>query len=199
MDPATPGAGWTAVGLWLQTVSRYSECSVTKSSDRLPALSGTAKKLSRVESCGDYVAGNWRNHIVVSLLWAMTFSGRPQQIMDRQLSWSWSSHDGPIEYTIFPPGSPQRIREENDDESTGNEHTNDVSAHNLTFPIAKLLDVKVTLSGSNKFGEVKDGWLDLYAPILRIRAKEFNAINSLLQRRAELRRKEIWEHSRLRD
>ncbi|KAI1853321.1 hypothetical protein JX266_002027 [Neoarthrinium moseri] len=55
MDPATPGAGWTAVGLWLQTVSRYSECSVTKTSDHLPALSGTAKKFSRVESCGDYV------------------------------------------------------------------------------------------------------------------------------------------------
>ncbi|KAM7207257.1 Heterokaryon incompatibility protein (HET) domain containing protein [Naviculisporaceae sp. PSN 640] len=94
-------------GLWFKLVSNFSERSLTREMDKLPALSGLAHAF---QACGMelYYAGLWESDLLRGLLWVANhefppasrkFDGRPPHYRPRQYrapSWSWASVEGPI-------------------------------------------------------------------------------------------------------
>jgi hypothetical protein len=55
--------------MWNKVVAAYSECLLTKESDKLVAISGVAKDLVSLGGPRDYVAGLWKDHLIFDLLW----------------------------------------------------------------------------------------------------------------------------------
>lgn len=97
---------------WHDIIEEYSELNLTKSRDKLTALSGIAQQMyfiresrqikqRRVHHSGDrrYLAGLWSDTIVSDLLWFRkdhTTTSFPEKW--RAPSWSWAALDGPIKY-----------------------------------------------------------------------------------------------------
>ena len=111
---------------------------LTYSKDKLPALSGLARCISKTRPGDQYLAGVWKSEIPGNLLWGVEKdSTRPSTY--RAPSWSWASVDGTLTTTNGAYGS--------------------------TNEYCKLLNASVTLSGLDKFGEVSDGMITLNGPL----------------------------------
>ncbi|KAL1612817.1 hypothetical protein SLS60_001046 [Paraconiothyrium brasiliense] len=82
--------------LWSHIVTEYTSRSLTYDADRLLAIAGVAKSLSRAINAG-YIAGHWTNS-TLGLLWYPndgTQCRRPKQVSGRNVpSWSWASVEG---------------------------------------------------------------------------------------------------------
>ena len=101
----------TQCSAWLAAVESYSRRKLTNETDRLLALHELRKReearLQAIHPAGDtgYAAGIFRITAPVGLLWAAVgtpiFPGEQRQtrILGRP-SWSWTSFEGPVEYTI---------------------------------------------------------------------------------------------------
>jgi hypothetical protein len=91
--------------LWYWMIQAYSKCHLTKSEDKLPALSGLAKAFSRRTSFM-YTAGLWEEDLATGLLWLPLLpESRPRPSTYRAPSWSWVSLNTPIHfYAAFQPG-----------------------------------------------------------------------------------------------
>lgn len=71
---------------WHGILDMYSSMHITHDSDRLPALSGLAKRFQEL-GCGDYVAGVWRQSVLDDIGWVGS------RMISRPASWrapSWS-------------------------------------------------------------------------------------------------------------
>ncbi|KAH6664945.1 heterokaryon incompatibility protein-domain-containing protein [Halenospora varia] len=92
--------------LWKRVVEVYSKCLLTKSYDKLIALAGIAKIMSRRILNGkdeNYIAGMWRTYLESQLLWRvdpvvekgkfLLHSARPEEY--RAPSWTWAAVDTP--------------------------------------------------------------------------------------------------------
>ncbi|KAI1344433.1 HET-domain-containing protein [Xylariaceae sp. FL0016] len=82
---------------WRLLISEYTERQLTRTADKLPALSGVAQIFSVAFDQDQYLAGLWRGDLVRDLLWlvyhdAVKISG------DRAPTWSWTAWDGGIGY-----------------------------------------------------------------------------------------------------
>ncbi|KAL7756814.1 hypothetical protein ACKLNR_013807 [Fusarium oxysporum f. sp. zingiberi] len=86
----------------------------------------------------EYVAGLWRSRLLEGLLWQGLNCRRVPEL--RAPSWSWASMDG-------IPGI--GVREDYEE-------------------VAKVLDVKIDLKGTNIYGEVTDGRIKIQAPMERL-------------------------------
>jgi hypothetical protein len=87
---------------WWAIVRLYSSRLLTKSSDKLIALSGIAMrtqyKLIEQGVDVDYIAGLWSGpYLVTGLLWYVSYSTTTRLDFYRAPSWSWASVDGTIE------------------------------------------------------------------------------------------------------
>ncbi len=84
--------------IWDSIVHSYTARNLTKSNDKLIALSGLAKQMSlslQLEHEENYIAGLWEENLVFQLLWSTSgASTRSEEY--RSPSWSWASIDGPI-------------------------------------------------------------------------------------------------------
>lgn len=69
-----------ALKLWEHSVFKYTQWSLTKTSDKLIAISGVARTMQSALK-DDYLAGLWRGHLVRGLAWSsandLTVTGRP--------------------------------------------------------------------------------------------------------------------------
>jgi Heterokaryon incompatibility protein (HET) len=91
---------------WYDIIEDYSSRSLTKESDKLPALAGLAAKFRGEQAGGMYLGGIWSHHLPSALLWRTITRSlyarqpplprRPKQY--RAPSWSWASIDGQISY-----------------------------------------------------------------------------------------------------
>ncbi|KAL7948003.1 heterokaryon incompatibility domain-containing protein [Trichoderma barbatum] len=90
----------TMKALWFDVVRQYSATSLSFSGDRLLAVSALAERFSIVgsQSPNKYVAGIWKPHLPLALLWrripSTETSSIPQQIMVQERiapTWSWAS------------------------------------------------------------------------------------------------------------
>lgn len=78
---------------WNVITQRYSAAKLTHASDRLPALSGIARRQNELVP-DKYLAGMWRHELVKQLLWCTkSRNKRPQRTMP---TWSWASVDSQI-------------------------------------------------------------------------------------------------------
>jgi hypothetical protein len=89
---------------WWRIVQHYSRTNLTKTRDKLVAVSGVARFMQQ-STMDQYVAGLWRTNLEDQLLWQANFDAviphapkirRPQPY--RAPSWSWASIDGPIHW-----------------------------------------------------------------------------------------------------
>ena len=92
--------------MWSQLIEAYSVRKFTRMEDRLPALSGLAKKYSS-ETNSQYIAGHWLDFLHSDLLWiaAPRSQERPDDNTISKLeiapSWSWASMP-PSTGVLFP-------------------------------------------------------------------------------------------------
>lgn len=102
-DVAGSGAQHSPYEAWNDILSLYVRCALTKSEDKLVALSGVAKDFA--SAVGDeYVAGLWRRNLVNSLLWRVDAPfGQPPSPSTRPAryrapTWSWAVRDSNFPY-----------------------------------------------------------------------------------------------------
>lgn len=81
---------------WEQTVAKYSGCNLTRSTDKLVALSGVARAVHN-ETQDEYVVGMWRQDLEYQLCWVVYDKKRRPTY--RAPSWSWASIDGTVGWT----------------------------------------------------------------------------------------------------
>lgn len=90
---------------WFELVERYTQRSLTKQSDILPAMSGIARMIAD-QTSDRYVAGLWGSSLAHCLLWTHSnIQGhtsyrhtRPYPLLAP--TWSWASVKGPLAYTV---------------------------------------------------------------------------------------------------
>jgi len=104
---------------WMTVVSHFSNCRLTKETDKLVAIYGMVRQVE--ELTGDTcLAGLWRSHIPRHLVWAvnwgpskdnatirasLTPGTRPRPERWRAPSWSWASLDLPVGFKYHPEGT----------------------------------------------------------------------------------------------
>jgi hypothetical protein len=143
---------------WHRVVEQYSSLSLTKSTDRLPALSGLAIRSSPI--LGEYLAGLWKHSLISDLMWRINKLEhdivRPTKYVAP--SWSWASVTGPVS---FWPEPDTRLIEGTSDESGW--------YLALSTLIKRANDSKLTAtveaSRLNPYGKVSSGTLDVHGYI----------------------------------
>jgi hypothetical protein len=81
---------------WAICIRGFTPGALSHPSDKLVAISGLAKKLAVRYQGNTYVAGLWREHIEVQLLWMPLGSVHRRPFEYRAPSWSWASVDGAV-------------------------------------------------------------------------------------------------------
>jgi len=87
---------------WYRMIEDYTARSITKHTDRLPALSGLAQAVVRKTESA-YLAGLWKTGLLEGLLWCKAQDGQaltktPEYVAP---SWSWASVVGPVKFPIY--------------------------------------------------------------------------------------------------
>lgn len=143
-NPYSPSHG--AFAVWYRLVRQYSRRSLSRSSDKLPAISALAALFTTTTGC-HYIAGLWAQDSQ-GLLWlkdrsqshAGTYHSYPREPEHyRAPSWSWAAVEGPVVFAWY------------DEERT-------FSANDAT-----ITHQSVEPQGSSKFGAVLSGSLTLRA------------------------------------
>jgi len=84
-----------AFEFWNQIVDAYSQCELTRSNDKLIALSGLAHLFQAVTG-EEYIAGLWKSRLKESLDWRVYKPRAKVSSSYHAPSWSWASIDGPV-------------------------------------------------------------------------------------------------------
>ena len=113
--------------LWGDLCEMYSEKKLSKSTDKLVAISGLAKEFQKLLPDDIYFSGMWWSTFPLCLRWKSR--GRPiQEDLLEVPSWSWASIDGEVKLNtrVFPQSSssPPSISEHSDSEWSGSEPSN---------------------------------------------------------------------------
>lgn len=158
---------------WHAIVEEFSQLGLTKSRDKLPALSGIAQQISQMRK-GTYLAGLWTDTIVTDLLW-FRFDPSTAKCTSqwRCPTFSWASHDGPVRYFDAPHvlDSPSL--------STVNDTTQPLSMNHL-----EVNEAKSRLVSKNRFGEISSAHLllkGLLAPIHVFDARSLSGLSTSAQ------------------
>lgn len=140
--------------IWYDLVSSYTGRSLTKDSDKLPAIAGLAATIHEI-SGDSYLAGHWRVELERSLFWRTeqdVVSPEPARCRGyRAPSWAWPSIDGMVWWT-WPDLSP----------GVGDGAPLDIVD----------VDVELVAGVDNPFGPVRGGKLTVKGRTNRIRWDE---------------------------
>ena len=127
----------------------YSRRFLTKPGDKLPAISGLARKIHSMTGSG-YIAGLWQENLLRDLCWKRDRLRRQweppweQPSVDRSPTFSWASVDGKVYYDFY------------------------LLHYDVTFK-ATVVTQSTKLSVKNEFdqfGEVESCSLEIRAPVL---------------------------------
>jgi len=103
--PMEKSTEYVSLPEWMGWVAYYSECNISFTSDKLPAVAGIASQLAQNLNIS-YLAGLWRENLPVGLTWTGRSQGSLVRQEGRAPSWSWASVDGPLDALWFLlPGS----------------------------------------------------------------------------------------------
>ncbi|RDL35433.1 Uncharacterized protein BP5553_07364 [Venustampulla echinocandica] len=129
---------------WLQISLDYCRRAITREHDRLPALSGIAKRFRDVT--GDvYLAGLWKGTLCQGLMWHVGFALEPRSSIYQAPTWSWLSVQGPIFYA------------------------NEKGARDS--PLIEIINTETVLAGPDATGAVTSGKIKLRGQMKRARQK----------------------------
>jgi hypothetical protein len=79
---------------WRDVVKTYTRGKLTKSSDKLVAISGVAKRFEERFGGGGYLFGLWGEVLPAGLLWQVSGTEVTRAVPPRAPTWSWASVDG---------------------------------------------------------------------------------------------------------
>lgn len=100
---AEPNGFGSASQIWKYLVEEYTRLSLTRETNRLPALSGVAAVFAKhkdfQQSC--YLAGIWSNNFPEALYWPSQPNSR-RPLGYRAPSFSWAAVEGPVDYHKSP-------------------------------------------------------------------------------------------------
>jgi Heterokaryon incompatibility protein (HET) len=135
---------------WREIVSIYSNLELSLKKDKLPALSGVAKQISKLRLGDEYLAGLWRKTIIGDLGWRVGAAWVTRLSVWRSPSWSWASVEGLVAW-----GDGER---------------------ELIFIRAycDCLEASVTPSGSDTTGEVLSGYIILSALVILVQVHKIS-------------------------
>ena len=169
-DPDSPVDELRVFHQWVLYASRRN---LSKPTDKLPSLAGIASRLTNATS-SSYVAGLFREDLVVGLTWLVDRSGTITTRQDRAPTWSWASIDGPINYLwcLLPGGKYPALIEA--DEAL------DLVIHN----------VSVSEVRPGTLGEVQGGHIEATGALWK-RGSDDN-VNGMEWRRAKV----LWDEDR---
>ncbi|EKD20822.1 HET domain protein pin-c1 [Drepanopeziza brunnea f. sp. 'multigermtubi' MB_m1] len=129
---------------WHSTVTNYSNCSLTKHTDKLVAVSSVARELDStgILQSQRYLAGLWSVSILIQMSWITIVGSKTpaRKVVGEEgyvaPSWSWAS----VEACVQP------------------RHFWTVTSA-TTIPLGEVLGADVELATDYKFGSVKAGWI----------------------------------------
>ena len=133
---------------WHNLISTYSVRQLTYESDRLPALSGAAAKISAWTQ-SDYLAGLWTKNLPLDLCWEVDYhissASVPQVLPSEYIapSWAWPSVRGAIFFMDEDPKQPFKS-------------------------LASVEEVICNVSGLNPYGQISYGRLVLHGLVAHI-------------------------------
>lgn len=84
---------------WHIIVQGYTSKNLTYQNDRLPALSGLARRFCQMKKGTDYLAGLWRDNLALDLLWYIPGEAGNGAINTGLPSWSWASVNEGVLYS----------------------------------------------------------------------------------------------------
>jgi hypothetical protein len=123
-------------------VQPYSALQLTKSTDRLPALSGLAAVVG-FKTRDIYLAGLWLSDLARGLLWESSNAARVSTTYIAP-SWSWASINGAIQYRSY------KLREE----------------------LIEIIDCRTDISTVDPTGAISAGELRVRCPILKVTSEQ---------------------------
>lgn len=129
--------------LWRRKVHEYSQLSLTRPSDKLPALSGLAQEEQTRRPETSYLAGLWLDTLLCDLMWFSTNTLKPET--KRAPSWSWASLDGPIYFFDSPSMGASK------------------KGAKFVSSLCRILDVCCRPNGKDPTGEMRTGHVTLSA------------------------------------
>ncbi|KAL8828971.1 MAG: hypothetical protein Q9170_006371 [Blastenia crenularia] len=120
--------------IWMNYVRAFTSRKLTKSRDKLIAISGLAKyTYARLTVKDRYIVGLWKRHLLLHMLWKVSYgqeASRPQPY--RAPTWTWASVEG----TIY------------------NHRTNQEAVEHCS-PIAEILKLDIKYTSDDEFCEVE--------------------------------------------
>ncbi|KAK4569613.1 hypothetical protein LTR86_003376 [Recurvomyces mirabilis] len=139
--------------IWYSIVQIYSSCDLTHSSDRLPALSGLARRCAGLMN-DRYLAGLWEEHLLYSLQWLVKKPvTQPRAAVYRAPSWSWACVDQP---TIYDPLFT----------------LNYLSGEHEYHPLIRVLHAHATKAGLDPYGQVSGADIVLEGPLIQFSTRQ---------------------------
>ncbi|KAK3998196.1 heterokaryon incompatibility protein 6 [Cladorrhinum sp. PSN332] len=91
---------------WRGFVEDYSRRQMSVKADKLPAIAGIAREVSRMTKSLEYAAGLWKENLLQDLMW-YTANGQDWLFRSpaewRAPTWSWASVDAPVLYDAITP------------------------------------------------------------------------------------------------
>ncbi|KAL2070594.1 hypothetical protein VTL71DRAFT_13620 [Oculimacula yallundae] len=162
---AYPTETWNS-STWRRLVEKYSKTEATYEEDKLPALSGLAKTIHETTK-DEYVAGLWKNTILDGLLWKTrkpSLVHRPTEY--RAPSWSWAALNGEVVWLGAMIPDPY------DDESW---------KYEVQY-VARFVNDNITVSNSNPFGEVANGYISIHGLVKNLDENELQEFHNAKSR-----------------
>jgi hypothetical protein len=156
VTPFAQEVGWGQLSTWFRLVENYSGCGLTKTEDKLVALSGLIE-LIEVRSGKTNVAGLWEGAIPACPLWT------PKPNFGTRLipgfpSWSWASIDGAVSYDgLYAPKLGVQTFEEAKDVGW---EVNVVETSNTTITLRGYLAKTEEVQGWSKLADSSSENLD---------------------------------------
>jgi len=89
---------------WEEIVELYTDTNMTRSEDKLVAISGVAREILKATS-DQYYAGHWGKGFQKSLLWYLPAPQLTSPSEYRAPSWSWASVNGKVKFIVSSPAS----------------------------------------------------------------------------------------------
>ncbi|KAG4442991.1 hypothetical protein IFR05_001522 [Cadophora sp. M221] len=143
---------------WLSVVEIYTRCALTFAKDKLVAISGMARELSKDMDC-EYLAGLWRRDLEHQILWKVKGAHPATKKEDmRGPSWSWASVVGEIEIPDWRG------------------YFYDAIPGDITW-FSKVDLARVCLAGTDEFGQVRSGVLHITGPLSVVRIDKESSHN----------------------
>jgi hypothetical protein len=150
---------------WPKIVMQYTSKDITYTSDRLPAISGLARRMAE-QIDRHYFAGLWEFDMSYGMLWFSDHKKAGTKPIERfsehgdlNASWSWASVAGPVKYYDRSRNQFERKSGESEVE-----------------PLLDITRAQVTPSSANPYGSIKTAIVSVTGQIILVRYDRARAV-----------------------